>query len=129
MKNKVTILIMVCILTVGSISIAYAASRTDTSLSNHSGQMMSIQKGGIQSNDSFNNMIKSMKDSGFNDEANAMENKDIDGMNKLMTNLKAEDYKKMIDIMQKNGYTNMAKMMRSVSREDMAEIHQSMMGR
>ena len=129
MKNKVMILIISGILTVGGVSVAYAAGRNDTSFNNIRRTMMGTQSGGIQSNDSFNNMIKIMKDNGFTDEANAMESGDIDSMKKLMTSISEEDYKKMIDIMQNNGYGSMANMMKSVSRENMTKIHQSMMGR
>ena len=147
MKKKGMILIVSGILTVSGISFAYGASKNDTIFNNLNRTMMSTQNndvkstynyrvtmmgtqnGGIQSNDSFNNMIKIMKDNGFNDQANAMENRDFDAMNKLMTNISDEDYKKMIDIMQKNGYGSMAKIMSSVSREDMTKFHQSMMRR
>ena len=128
-ENNSLILIIAGILTVSSISVAYAASRNDTSLNNINRPMMSIQNGGIQSNDSLNNMIKIMKDNGFNDQANAMENRNFAAMNKIMTNLSDADYKKMIDIMQKNGYGSMTNMMQSVSREDMTNIHNGMMER
>ena len=126
MKNKVMTLIIAGVLTVGGISVAYAASRTDASFNDFNRPMMSTQNSGTQSNDSFN---KIMKDNGFNDEAIAMENGEFDAMNKLMTNISDEDYKKMIDIMQKNGYAPMDKMMQSVSGGDMTKIHQNMMGR
>lgn len=147
MKKKVMVLIIASVLTVGAISVAYATGRNDASFNNFSrpmmsiqnsefkssynnrGTMMGIQNAGIQSNDSFNNMIELMKDNGFNDEANAMANRDFDAMNKFMTNISDEDYEKMIDIMGENGYGYMANMMQDVSREDMIEIHQSMMGR
>ena len=146
MRKKVMILVVAGILTVSGISVAYAAGRNYKGFNNFNNSMMSSQSSddksynyrttmmgrandGIESNDSFNNMIKIMKDNGFNDQATAMENKDFDAMNKLMTNISDEDYKKMIDIMQNNGYGSMAKMMQSVSREDMIKFHQSMMGR
>ena len=129
MKNKVMTLIIAGVLTVGGISVAYAASRTDESFNDFNRPMMGTQNSGTQSNDSFNKMMKIMKDNGFNDEAIAMGNGEFDAMNKLMTNISDEDYKKMIDIMQKNGYAPMAKMMQSVSGEDMTKIHQNMMGR
>ena len=90
---------------------------------------MGTQKSGTQSNNTYNAMIKIMKDRGFSNEATAMENRDYDVMNKLMSNLSDKDYKSMIEIMQKNGYTPMAKMMQSVNREDMTKVHQNMMGR
>ena len=134
MKNKVIVLIIASILTIGGFSAAYAASRNDTSFNNYSrsmmnGSMMGRQNGVIQSNDSFNNMIKIMNDNGFNNQANAMANRNFDAMNKLMTNISDSDYEKMINVMQQNGYAPMANMMKSVNREDMTKIHQSMMGR
>ena len=128
MKNKVVILIIAGILTVGGISVAYASNKTDT-LNDSNMSMMGTQKSGTQSNNTYNNMIKIMKDSGFSNEATAMNNGNSDTMNKLMTNLSAKDQKKMSDLMQKNGYAPMAKMMQSVSRGDMTKTHQSMMGR
>ncbi|MBU3160841.1 hypothetical protein KPL37_13930 [Clostridium frigoris] len=128
MKNKVMILIIAGILTVGGISVAYAANKTVT-LNDSNRSMMGTQKSGTQSNNTYNNMIKIMKDSGFSDEATAMKNGNYDAMNKLMNNLSDKDYKKMIEIMKKNGYAPMAKMMQSQNGEDMTKIHQSMMGR
>jgi len=146
MKNKIITLTIAAILTVGGISVAYSESRNNTTFngfnspmmvtqtsdsksSYNNGIMMGIQNSGIKSNDSFNNMIKIMKDNGFNDEATAMKNRDSDAMNKLMANINDKDYKKMVEIMQKNGYSPMAKMMRSVNREDVTKIHQNMMGK
>lgn len=129
MKNKGMILIVAGLLTVGGASFAYGANRNYTSLNNMNKPMMSTQNCRIQSEDSINNMIKIMKENGFNDQAIAMENKDFEAMNKLMTNISDEDYKKMIEIMQNNGYGPMANMMQSVSREDMIKSHQSMMGK
>jgi hypothetical protein len=147
MKNKGMIIIVVGLLIVGGTSLSYGANRNCTGSNNINRQMMSaqnfdskssynyrpammgIQNGRMQSENNINNMIKIMKENGFNDQAIAMENRDFDAMNKLMTNISDEDYKKMIEIMQNNGYGSMAKMMQSVSREDMIKFHQSMMGK
>ena len=129
MKNKFMTLLIAGLLTVGSISVAYAASRTDTILNHVNGPMMGTQKNSTQSNDSFNNMIKIMKDDGFKDEATAMENGNSGDMNKLMTNISDKDYKKMIEIMKKNGYAPMAKLMQSENGKDMTKTNQSMMGK
>jgi len=147
MKNKVMILIIAGILTLGGISVVYATARNGVSLNDLSRTMMGAQSSGTQSpynnnqgmmgrqnagttsNSNFNNMIKVMQDNEFNDGANAMKNSDFGAMNKFMTNISDEDYQKMINIMQKNGYGSMAARMQSVSRQDMTQIHQSMMGR
>ena len=147
MKNKVMVLIVAGILTVGGISVAYATSRTDTSLNesnktmmstqsndtkssyNYGSSMMDVKTTGVKSNYSYKDMLKIMQDNGFSDEAKAMENKDFDSMNNLMTNISDSDYKKMINIMGENGYGSMANMMRSTEREDMSGFQGSMMGR
>ena len=148
MKNKVIVLIIASILAVGGISVAYATSRDDVNSNdftrpmmgtqnnnnnnksyNFRSSMMGDQNAGDQSNSSYNDMIKIMKDNGFSDEAIAMENRDFDSMSNLMNNISDSDYKKMIDIMGENGYGAMANMMKSISKEDMTGFHGSMMGR
>ncbi len=146
MKNKVMTLIIAGILTVGGISAAYAVGRNDTTLngfntpmmstqtsdsksSYNSRTMMGTQNSGTQSNVSFNNMVRIMKDNGLNDEATAIQNRNSEAINKLMTNISDKDYKKMVEIMQKNGYAPMAKMMQSVNRGDTTKVHQNMMER
>lgn len=147
MKKKGIVLILAGILAISGMSLAYGASAYNTGLNNLNGQMMSVQSNnvksssnymaammgtgdsGAQSNDNYNKMIEIMKDNGFTDEANAMENRDFNTMKKLMANISDEDYKKMIDVMQNNGYGSMANMMQSVGRDNMTKIHQSMMRR
>jgi len=145
MRNKVMVLIIAGILTVGGISVAYATGENNSTFNDFSRSMMSSQNNnksynsrrpmmgdqnaGVQSNSSYNYMIKIMKDNGFSDEAKAMENRDFDSMNNLMNNISDADYKKMIDIMGENGYGSMANMMKSISKEDMTGFHGSMMGR
>lgn len=146
MKKKAMILVLAGILTVGGASLAYGANINGTgfnninkqmmgtqnsnanSASNYRATMMGAQNSGVQSSDNFNKMIELMKENGFTDEANAMENRDFNTMKKLMTNISDKDYEKMINIMQNNGYGSMANMMKSVGRENMAKFHQSMMG-
>jgi len=146
MKNKVMVLLIAGILTVGGISVAYATSRNDVTFNdfkrpmmgtqnnnkssyNSRGSMMGDQNARVQSNSSYKDMLKIMKDNGFSDEAVAMENRDYGSMNNLMNNISDTDYKKMIDIMDENGYGSMANMMKSISKEDMTGFRGSMMGR
>ena len=147
MKNRVIVLIIASILTVGGISVAYATSRNGVNSNDFNRPMMGIQSNnnkssynsrssmmgdqnaGVQSNSSYNDMIKIMKDNGFSNEAMAMENRDFDSISNLMNNISDSDYKKMIDIMGENGYGVMADMMKSISKEDITGFHGSMMGR
>jgi len=129
MKKKAMILVVVGILTLSGISFAYGAGRVYQSFNNSNRSIKCTNNSGIQSTDRFNNMIKIMKENGFVDEANAMENKDFDAMDKLMTSISAEDYKKMSDIMQNNGYGVMSNMMKSISREDNTTGYRGMMRR
>lgn len=143
MKKKVMILSLAGVLALSGISIAYAAGSNNTfsnkfnrpmmnlqngegeSLSNYKGTMMSMMGYGAKSEENMNKMIKLMKENGFIDQANAMENKDFNTMKKLMANLSDDDYNKMIDVMKNNGYEAMANMMKSVGKEKM----QSMMNK
>lgn len=73
-------------------------------------------------------MVKLMKEYGFEDMANALEKRDYEAMDEFMNNITDEDYKNMIDIMRTSGYDYMANMMESINREDMIEMHNSMGG-
>lgn len=128
MKKKIIVLALAGIITISSVSLAYAANRNDKGLNNYNGKMMSMMGSGAQSDDDINKMIDIMKENGFTDEARAMENRDVNAMKKLMNNISDDDYKKMIDVMKGNGYEDMAKMMQSIGKENMAKVHQSMMG-
>lgn len=128
MKKKIIVLALAGIITISSVSLAYAANRNDKGLNNYNGKMMSMMGSGAQSGDDINKMIDIMKENGFTDEARAMENRDVNAMKKLMNNISDDDYKKMIDVMKGNGYEDMAKMMQSIGKENMAKVHQSMMG-
>ena len=79
MRNKVMVLIIAGILTVGGISVAYATGKNNSTFNdfnrpmmslqnndnksyNYSRSMMGNQNDGIQSNGSYKDMIKIMKD-------------------------------------------------------------------
>jgi hypothetical protein len=147
MKNKFMVIIIAGILTVGGISVAYATGRNNSTNNDFNRTIMSSQNSnskssynysesmmgadnaiGVQSNASYEDMLKIMKDNGFSDEGKAMENRDFDSMNNLMKNISDKDYQKIIDIMRKNGYGSMADRMQSINNEDMTDVHESMMG-
>jgi radical SAM superfamily enzyme YgiQ (UPF0313 family) len=79
-------------------------------------------------NGSNKKMIKTMKENGFEDLANALEKGDYKTIDNLINNLSDEDYKKIISLMKKSGYESMAKMMESISKEDMIRMHNAMGG-
>ena len=103
MKNKVTTLIIAGILTVGGISVAYSASKTNTILNDFNRPTMGTHANNSKSSYNNNSIKKGTQNSG------------------------TQSYE--TDIMQKNGYAHTAKRMQSVNREDMIKAHQSMMGR
>ncbi|AKL96046.1 hypothetical protein CACET_c26010 [Clostridium aceticum] len=72
-------------------------------------------------------MIEIMKENGFEDMAQWMENGDFKSMDEFMNNLSDEDYEKMITLTRDNGYGNMSRMMESIGREGMINMHNSMM--
>ncbi len=110
MKKKLLSVMMVAVLTVGAVTFAYAAEKDNTN------------------KDSYNRMIDIMKENGFSDAAQAMENRDFDSMDDFMNNMTEEDYDQMINIMGNNGYKGMANMMKSIGREEMIQMHNSMGG-
>jgi hypothetical protein len=147
MKNKFMVIIIAGILTVGGISVAYATGINNSTNNDFNIPIMSSQNSnnkssynysksmtaddnaiGVQSNGSYEDMIKIMKDNGFSDEAKAMENRDFSSMGNLMNNISDNDYQKMIDIMEEKGYGSMVNTMKSIGRENMTEVHKSMMG-
>ncbi|MGK0467520.1 hypothetical protein [Clostridium sp.] len=131
MKNKVMVLVIAGILTVGGVSVAYGTVKNNDNKSsyNYTNSMMDDHNGQARSNGSYNDMIKIMNDNGFSDEAKAIENRDFDSMNDIMNNISDDDYKKMINIMEENEYESMGNMMETIGREDSTELHESMMGR
>lgn len=126
MKKKFLGVLSGAILTLGVVTAAYAQDSISSNVSDYKTSMMS--QNGINNNN-YNNMLDLMRSNGFEDAANAMENRDFNSMNDFMDNLTDDQYNKMIDIMQNNGYGPMAKMMQSVSKDEMISMHNSMMGR
>jgi hypothetical protein len=126
MKKKFLVLLLGSMLTLGVVTVAYAQDTINSNFSNYMPSMMSQNS---SNNSNYNNMIDIMRSNGFEDAANAMENKDFNAMNDFMKNLTDEQYNKIIDIMQNNGYGSMTKMMQSVSKDEMINMHNSMMGR
>ncbi|MTI48523.1 MAG: hypothetical protein FH761_11815 [Firmicutes bacterium] len=80
------------------------------------------------SKDVFQDMVKIMRDNGFNDMARNMQTGNYEAMDEIMNDLSEEDYQEMIRIMRENGYDSMAQMMESIGREEMIEMHNSMGG-
>jgi hypothetical protein len=73
-------------------------------------------------------MVRLMKESGFENMAKALENRDYKAMDEFMNNMTDEEYEEMIDIMRKSGYDSMASMMGSIDRESMIKMHNAMGG-
>ncbi|ABW19700.1 hypothetical protein Clos_2164 [Alkaliphilus oremlandii OhILAs] len=73
-------------------------------------------------------MIETMRASGFEDMARWMEEGDYEAMHEYMNNLSKEDYEEMIQLMNQNGYGHMWSRRRSVDDKDMVNMHNSMMG-
>jgi hypothetical protein len=73
-------------------------------------------------------MVRLMKEYGFDGMAKALENRDYKAMDEFMNNMTDEDYQKMIDIMRNSGYDSMANMMGSIDRESMIKMHNAMGG-
>ncbi|WP_312652543.1 MULTISPECIES: hypothetical protein [Bacillota] len=72
-------------------------------------------------------MIETMRNNGFSDIADDLENGDYKAMDDFMNTLTEEDYQKMIDLMRETN-PGMADMMEGIGREQMIEMHNAMGG-
>lgn len=77
---------------------------------------------------SANTMYSMMKQYGYNELAQDIQDDDYAAMDDFMNNLSNEDYQKMIDLMRKYGYGNMASMMERIDKDDMISMHNAMGG-
>lgn len=83
----------------------------------------------VTNNDFYgkNSMLEAMRNNGFADIADDLENGNYKAMDDFMNNLTEEDYQKMIDLMRETN-PQMAEMMESIGREQMIEMHNAMGG-
>lgn len=79
-------------------------------------------------NDINDEMINIMRQNGYEDIAESVENGDYEKMDEFMNNMTDEDYEKMTKIMKENGYDHMSDMMESIGKDEMIEMHNSMDG-
>lgn len=77
---------------------------------------------------SYNNMIESMKKIGLENIATYMENRDYKAIDEFMNNITDEEYKMMIKSMRDSGNENMANMMESMDKDTMVKMHNAMGG-
>ncbi|MGO1368997.1 MAG: hypothetical protein ACTHVE_07190 [Senegalia sp. (in: firmicutes)] len=82
---------------------------------------------GFDNNDS-DEMIDIMKENGYEDVAESVENGDYEKMDEFMNNITDEDYEKMTKLMKENGYGHMSNMMENTSKDEMIEMHNDMGG-
>lgn len=128
MRKKVLILTTAVILTVGSVTIAYAKGQNSNIFSCFLSSKQGTASVKSDKTNIRSNMLDIMEKSGFSDMAAAMRNSDYKAMSDIMNNLSDEDYKKMIDIMKNNGYAGMANMMQNIGKNGMIKMHNAMMG-
>ncbi|KXG73756.1 hypothetical protein [Thermotalea metallivorans] len=76
----------------------------------------------------YEDMLKLMRENGWEGMAKAMTDKDYAAMDQFMNNLTDEDYQKMIKMMRGNGYESMANMMESMDKDSMIQMHNAMGG-
>lgn len=127
MKKKMIIMVSAFVIVLGSIG-GFVYAQGNNPLLTRTNDIQTIQSNSKTSNHCSNNedMIQIMRENGFEDMANYMEEGNYDAMDVIMNNLTDEDYARMIEIMKENGYDSMAKMMDSIGREEMLNMHNSM---
>lgn len=127
MKKKILVIMTTAILTIGAVTAVYA--KEDSNVSGFGFGRGMMYQNNINRSGNYNKMVDLMKDNGFEEAAEAMENRDFRSMSGFMNNMTDKQYEQMIDIMKSNGFESMARMMGSVSRQEMVDMHNSMMGR
>ncbi|MGD9570073.1 MAG: hypothetical protein AB7V48_17485 [Sedimentibacter sp.] len=122
MFKKVLGLTTAVVLVLGIASISFAKLGADKILSNPVYAQTSVTN-----NESYkyNGMLEVMRDNGFSDIADDLENGNYKSMDDFMNNMTDEDYQKMIDIMRETN-PGMADMMESIGKEQMIEMQNSM---
>lgn len=139
MNNKILAILGTTIISIGTIgSVAFANTLTDSVVKDNQqienniktvdGKNEKLKTNSCHgtSENKSKNMIKIMKDNGFEDAARHMQTRDYDAMIDYMENLTEEDYDKMIKIMNENDYEHMGQMMKTTGRKGMIKMHKAM---
>ncbi|KNF07028.1 hypothetical protein CLPU_31c00050 [Gottschalkia purinilytica] len=121
MKKKTLTLLATGIIAIGTITgVAYA--KGDGGNSNIKQEV----KNSSYRQDCHTDMIKALRDKGYDDLAKKLENTDYKNMNDFMNTLSDEEYDIMTKAMDENGYGRMANMMRGRGRRGMSVMHNFM---
>lgn len=107
MKNRVTVIFAVMLLTIALVAGVVLASNAN--------EEAKVTK-----------TVQIMRDRGFEDVARCMEDDHHEQMEEYMINLSEEDFQEMIDLMKENGYESMAEVMESLGSEGMIDMHSAM---
>lgn len=129
MNKKIIGITAGAVLVLGMTSLSYANSNLNTvkKVKNQPYESI-ITKSFVINNESrkgsYNEMLDLMRDNGFNDIADDMENGNYESMDEFMNNMTDEEYQKMIDIMREVN-PRMVNMMETSDKEEMIEMHNS----
>lgn len=129
MNKKIIDITAGAVLVLGMTSLSYANSNLNTvkKVKNQPYESI-ITKSFVINNESrkgsYNEMLDLMRDNGFNDIADDMENGNYESMDEFMNNMTDEEYQKMIDIMREVN-PRMVNMMETSDKEEMIEMHNS----
>ena len=129
MNKKILSITTAVVLTLGITSLAYANSDfySIKKIKNQP-QESSATKLSVINNDSrrgkYNDMLDLMRENGFKEIANDMENGNYQSMDEFMKTMTDDEYQKMIDIMREVN-PRMGYMMESFDKDDMLEMHNS----
>lgn len=124
MFKKVLGLTAAVVIVLGLASVSLAKVSVDKLISNPVYAQTSVTNNNLYEK---NNMLEAMRNNGFTDIADDLQNGNFKAMDEFMNNLTEEDYQKMIDLMRETN-PQMAVMMKSIGREQMLEMHNAMGG-
>ncbi len=133
MIKKIMGITTTAILALGVISVSYAKDDVNTNVIKQFDKPVLTQTSVIDKeelnigNVKSDNMLDIMRQNGFGDIVDDVENGNYKAMDDYMNNLSEEDFQRMLDIMREYN-PNMANAMENIGREGMINMHNAMGG-
>lgn len=124
MFKKILGLTITVVVVLGLASVSLAKVSIDKLISNPVYAQTSVTNSNLYGK---NSMLEAMRNNGFTDIVDDLENGNYKAMDDFMNKLTEEDYQKMIDLM-REANPQMAEMMEGIGREKMIEMHNAMGG-
>lgn len=124
MFKKILGLTAAVVVVLGLASVSLAKVTVDKFISNPEYAQTSVANSNLYGQ---NSMLEAMRNNGYSDIKDDLENGDYKSMNNFINNITEEDYQKMINLMRETN-PGMAEMMEGIGREQMIKMHNAIGG-